>query len=266
MKKLFFLSVSDDNASKLSEKDVIKAAAEMVRATGVDDFDLVYAEAVHCGNPSKIEQGVAVYIKDDELAFRSALALKSDLRQGTYLVILNGASFPNVSFLSVVDNKDASVSELVLAWQKSAALIFDSKRIFVSAFVFKDSEGYVNVIGNANPDMVFNINQWEASVFDIVFNLNENSEHKLSLPIVSERQFGFEGDVSEFLEKMMFLKFRLMNCGKTSDMKQVVNKAIEDIDAKMFILQKKYQNEKEMAEVLAEWQIERASFSEFLEE
>ena len=155
---------------------------------------------------------------------------------------------------------------MLLQWQKSAALIFDNKRIFVSAFVFKDSEGYVNVIGNANPDMVINTNQWEASVFDIVFNLNENSEYKLSLPIVSERQFGFEGDVNEFLEEVMFLKFRLMNCGKTSDMKQVVNKAIEGIDAKISILQKKYQNEKEMAEVLAEWQIERASFSEFLEE
>lgn len=182
MKKLFFLSVPKSGATELNEKEILQIADERVKATGVKEYELLYGEAIHWEDPDIIKRGAVVCVDGAEPAFRLALELKKWLQHGTYSVVLNETSFPNKSFRSCVQDSNVEIGVLAKAWQTSALKVFEDFRIFVSVFIFKDFDGQITVIGNANPDMVLDVLQWEFAAMEIVYQHNMESPFKLYEP------------------------------------------------------------------------------------
>lgn len=240
MRKLFFLSVFPLETSKMTEKDVIAEAANKLNAAGARNYDLFYGEAVHWQNPNKVEQGAVVHIDDDDLAFRSALELKEWLRHGTYLVVLNESSYPNVTFRTAVLSRDVSISKTASAWKEYACRLWEEERLFVSAFMFKDTDGEVAIIGNANPDMVVDMDKWQKTAVDIVNLFNKHSDIALCESIFMEKVDDFNNGAEEIHEGMMTVNFKLMNCRNAAERQIVATQAIASLDKKVQVLKDKF--------------------------
>ena len=266
MRKLFFLSVPNSGTSKMAENDVLAAAEIKVKAAGAKDYDLYYGEAVHWEKPDEVQQGAVVHVDDDDLAFRAALQLKDWLHHGTYLVVLNEMSLPNVTFRSSVKTKGATIAETANAWKKYAGQLLDEERLFVSAFVFRDTDGEIAVIGNANPDMVLDVNKWQKIAETIVDLFNQKSEIALCRPIFTERADNFQSGAEEIYEEMMNVNFKLMNCSGAAERRNIASRTIACLDKKIRILRDKFpKNVNVWGALNSEWLTFRYSLSLYLD-
>lgn len=168
MENLFFLAVPESS----QKTEIIEILNNEICNIGVVPHLVVYGKAVYPDAPDGGLDGGVVHVDERELAFHTAFSLKERLRHGTYALVMNESSLPNVSFQAVVDYNPANKLDVIVnRWQKIARSLHRRERIFVSAF-FYERNGNIYICGNANTIMVGNVERWKKVLNDTVRRMN----------------------------------------------------------------------------------------------
>lgn len=182
MENLFFLATPEC----CQKTEVIETINNEICNIGVVPSMVLYGKAVFPEAPEGGEVGGIVYVDEPELAFHSAFSLKERLRHGTYELVLNESSLPNVTFKVMVDyHPDNTLDIIVKRWQKMAQNLHKTERIFVSAF-FYERNGSIYISGNANTIMVGNVEKWKVVLKEIVRRMNLHDDVFILKPLFNE--------------------------------------------------------------------------------
>lgn len=166
MENLFFLGTPE--AQKASKEEVLEIVNEEICGVGVCPTKVFFGRAVYPDAPIGGEVGAIVYVDEPKLAFHTAFALKERLRVGTYQILLDESSLPNVNFKVMLNyNPEVSLDMMAHLWQKAAQSVFEQEHIFVSAFFHKHNMS-IFICGNANTIMVGNIDRWKDALMAVI--------------------------------------------------------------------------------------------------
>lgn len=160
----------------MPQEKVIDVINDEICKVGVCPSKVLFGKAAHVNAPKGGEVGAVVYVDEPELAFHTAFHLKERLRFGTYQLLLDESSSPNVNFKAIVDYHPANTLDMIVEeWQKVATEVFEQERIFVSAFFYmRGSDIYIG--GNANTTMVGNVETWKKVLKKVVRRMNHHQE------------------------------------------------------------------------------------------
>lgn len=189
MENLFFLAVPEVTSNNARSVFIQKRIGNWEA-----DYRLNHdAVAVFHGKEKNMEPGVLFNCENPDEAFQLAHSQKKRLRFGSYNVLLDETSFPNVTFSLYFEDEmdcDIHLMEVACQWKKAAEKVFLKERIFVGATVYLKDNGYhVYVMGNANPNMVGNVDKWQECLKKVIARVEEKlylSAHHKTLFVRSD--------------------------------------------------------------------------------